>query len=402
MTDRVLKDPKTRGAFKHADLHELFVLDEKIYPSFSASSSSSSSSRSSSKPKAPIAHTKSMDDDDAPEKNEDHMEQVDGVVGAEQYTNPQEAEEQEQNNNGNADGEEKGGSAEPSDTDILKNLMDGAVIEAAVSMKDTNVDRALVSREAERVAKSAARALLKSRQECAKTGGIGVPTWTGRNGFAGATSSGASSTGASPQPRFGTKNTALATAESATSLVANTLRFGGTSGSLGSNPLKLAQSTTSAVAGTLGASSSSSSSSSSNATSATQTQAPSIASLILQRAQQREKEAKLYQESNTASLHVYRADGSVSESQIRRPAANSRYSAAVDVEQIAEDPQRGGMIKDIVQFLKSQPGKNATSSEILASFKSRIKKGDAELFRLMLREVATLEDKRWYLKIDYH
>jgi hypothetical protein len=265
-------------------------------------------------------------------------------------------------------------------------------------MKDTNVDRALVSREAERVAKSAARALLKSRQECAKTGGIGVPTWTGRNGFAGATSSGASSTGASPQPRFGTKNTALATAESATSLVANTLRFGGTSGSLGSNPLKLAQTTTSAVAGILGASSSSSS----NTTSATQTQAPSIASLILQRAQQREKEAKLYQESNTASLHVYRADGSVSESQIRRPAANSRYSAAVDVEQIAEDPQRGGMIKDIVQFLKSQFGKNATSSEILASFKSRIKKGDAELFRLMLREVATLEDKRWYLKIDYH
>lgn len=55
-------------------------------------------------------------------------------------------------------------------------------------MQSAQPDYALVELEAERVAKDAARALKTSRMVCMQAGGAaqGVPTWTGRQGSAGA------------------------------------------------------------------------------------------------------------------------------------------------------------------------------------------------------------------------
>lgn len=57
-------------------------------------------------------------------------------------------------------------------------------------MMSSNPDYLLVEQEAERVAREAAGALRLSRQRC-RQDSIGVPTWTGQHGLAGA-----------PQPRF--------------------------------------------------------------------------------------------------------------------------------------------------------------------------------------------------------
>jgi len=50
-------------------------------------------------------------------------------------------------------------------------------------MQSSNPDYMLVEYEAERVARSAARALQASRQQCMASLPTGVPTWTGQNGL---------------------------------------------------------------------------------------------------------------------------------------------------------------------------------------------------------------------------
>ena len=50
-------------------------------------------------------------------------------------------------------------------------------------MQSANPDYVLVECEAEKVARDAARALLRSRQQCMSSLPAGVPTWTGQNGL---------------------------------------------------------------------------------------------------------------------------------------------------------------------------------------------------------------------------
>lgn len=97
------------------------------------------------------------------------------------------------------------------DEEILLSLFRNTGVHSALKhdkiVESGNPDYVLVEKEAERVAKQASEALRKSRALC-RTVSVGVPTWTGSHGSAGATTG-------TKRPRFGAKtishdNTAVA------------------------------------------------------------------------------------------------------------------------------------------------------------------------------------------------
>ncbi|XP_035695280.1 DNA excision repair protein ERCC-6-like [Branchiostoma floridae] len=103
--------------------------------------------------------------------------------------------------------EEEEGSHKATEEYVLKKLFKKSGVHSALQhdkiMMSSNPDYLLVEGEADRVAKEAARALKRTRQQCLGATS-GVPTWTGRHGGSGAPP------GVKQKPRFGKKRTSAA------------------------------------------------------------------------------------------------------------------------------------------------------------------------------------------------
>eukprot|EP00762_Andalucia_godoyi_P002874 ANDGO_04440.mRNA.1 DNA repair protein rhp26 len=122
---------------------------------------------------------------------------------------------------------------------------------------------------------------------------------------------------------------------------------------------------------------------------------------IIQNAQDRHKQSIEFEMNRTASYVLSDAQSTIRYE--KTTSAEKHMSAdSLSVEKIAADPDRGTLLADLCAFFRKQPGKRASSADVLAVFKSRVKKGDEQLFKEMLRQVASLEDKHWYLKLEFY
>lgn len=59
------------------------------------------------------------------------------------------------------------------------------------------------------------------------------------------------------------------------------------------------------------------------------------------------------------------------------------------------------LVELLVNFLREQKNKSASTSEIIAKFKKEVPQNQNVLFRTILRSVATLENTTWILKKDF-
>lgn len=208
LTNKILQDPKQRRLFKANDLHELFTLDDEesgnrgvssggnngignVFPGNQTRANNGNGSEEVGNTDTPI--TSSSRAKKRAENDDDFMQvaAMNGVAGLEDYH----TEEKLKNNNNSepASTSEVAESNEPNENVDDDRFMEGLFANSGVysSVKhdslfssDQQPDKALIEREASRVAKEAAAALRMS-SKMARKAEIGTPTWTGRFGEAG-------------------------------------------------------------------------------------------------------------------------------------------------------------------------------------------------------------------------
>lgn len=148
LTNKILQDPKQKRFFKNTDLHDLFSLGE------SASGALFGQSK----------------------KPQDANAEKDGIKGVEKTDDYDTGE-----------GEKK-----KDDDGLLETLFSNANVHSTLEhdavMEASRPDTVLMEREATRIAQQAAEALKESRK-LARKAKVGTPTWTGRFGKAGKSSS---------------------------------------------------------------------------------------------------------------------------------------------------------------------------------------------------------------------
>lgn len=153
LTNKILKDPKQRRFFKNSDLHDLFTLGD---------SSQSSNLFGETRQK---------------KSGQDDISVLAGVSRQKDW---------------DSGGAETRGSSKSSDDGLLQGIFAKAGVEAALEhdavMDAKRPDVVLMEREASRVANQAVEALKASRMATRRKN-IGTPTWTGKFGNAGKSSS---------------------------------------------------------------------------------------------------------------------------------------------------------------------------------------------------------------------
>lgn len=190
LANKVLKDPKQRTTLNLSDLHDLFTLGTD-HANGTETSQLFSGSKVESKitPKSKItpgagnydlqdqhARVEAMLRNKKDEEDKKQLEEIDGVAGLEEYKDGEDG--------GDADGEEDRLMAGIFAKGIHEALEHEEVISGSNGKRVVRADRAILQREADRVASAAAQHLYQAAQE-AQNVPIGTVTWTGQVGEAG-------------------------------------------------------------------------------------------------------------------------------------------------------------------------------------------------------------------------
>ncbi|KAL1924938.1 uncharacterized protein VTP21DRAFT_4592 [Calcarisporiella thermophila] len=231
LTNKILKDPKQKRFFRSHDLRDLFTLAANDSTTETGNLFKGSEIRPKSEGKKKIRRKKRNPQED----DERDLQAIDDVAGVEKYRPP---DEQERPTDGHTFADTKQPINDEVDADdrILQNLFEMTGIQSALKhdaiMDSHHQEDVIVEKEAERVANRALSALRESRRQRNQLA-VGVPTWTGRYGAAGAPRSllenacqNSPAKLSSSSPRFGQKPSATPAANSAAASTSNRSRFG--------------------------------------------------------------------------------------------------------------------------------------------------------------------------------
>ena len=417
LTNKILKDPRQRRFFKSNDLYDLFSLapedettnetqdlfadaapddtfgpqDEKSIPyiatmeqvdaatpeppqasSSSASSSPSSTaaaaqrSHSSSASGSPSSSSKRVSPNGRPRSKPGGSSST--LAGSTNTTNT----------NTNHNGKQP-------ETAVLQNLfaMNGlhSVMEHDAIMDAHRPEQVLVDREAQRIATASLRALQSSLRDRPD---IGVPTWTGRSGSAGAPTVAT----ARPEPRPSNSNSSSYNSNSfATSSAFSTANRALSALPRSSAPASHSSSSTFATGAT--------------ATLASNANGPSSSSLLAN-LQQRRTVMTTAAAATTSSSYSH---SSSSRHSSPAPAAIDSSSLELSSSTTTTTTTTSMPVAEaVVRYLAGCPDRMASSQDIVDHFRMRISKEEVVLFRKLLKGVADFQRGtigRWKLKPTY-
>ncbi|ODQ77702.1 hypothetical protein BABINDRAFT_41283 [Babjeviella inositovora NRRL Y-12698] len=162
LTNKILKDPKQRRFFKMNELHDLFTLGDQNDKGSETADLFNGTERAFGGKERRLAKLVKGNDDDFYS-----VASMSGVSGLEKFQGEKEVDKDEKVMEG-----------------LLSSGIHSALEHDSIMLASSPVS-AMAEREANRVAEEAVQALKRSRRRA--RGEIGVPTWTGRNGFAGKT-----------------------------------------------------------------------------------------------------------------------------------------------------------------------------------------------------------------------
>ncbi|KAG0331739.1 hypothetical protein BG000_010635 [Podila horticola] len=398
LTNKILKDPKQRRFFKSHDMADLFTLEGEdavgtetggifegsevaIRPKSSSSLTAAGSSSSSSSGGRSKGKLRRGGD------NLEDLARINGLSKIEKFKAPRESGSLP----GGMEGEDEGlnfqsskkpalsessstdGHLEGSEVNILSSLFESSGVHSALKhdeiMDSAKQEHLIVDREATRVAERAMAALKESRKRRRRED-LGVPTWTGKSGTAGAPKmylmqqqDNERRQAATAKPRFGTANTfnPMVSADPSSSSSSRFGRQAGTGAGFGAG--NVTSSSSSLLAGMM--------------------------------------ERRRLEQGSTAAVHSSSSAASSPSSSVPgSPRKSNRSSPS------GSGPGTEGLITKIRDFMMDQGGR-VQSTDLVGHFQHQLADVEQLVFKKMLKGIAVLERTPdgtgwWKLKPEYY